>query len=74
MRVVSRVLVVPAPFITRRSQLVSSEGAGTRGEATGDDNGPLTIPRRVLCHDFSMSGDILWRELWQLVRLCVYPS
>lgn len=74
MGVVARVLVVSSPLKARGSQLEGRERAGARSEATSDDNGLLSIPRGIVCHDLGMGGDILWGELGQLIWLCVHPT
>ena len=39
-----------------------------------DDDGFLSIPGGVLSHDSGVGGDILWRELRELIGLCVDPA
>ena len=39
-----------------------------------DDHGFLSIPGGVLSHDSGVGGDILWRELRELIGLCMDPA
>ena len=43
-------------------------------EPARDDDCFLAIPRRVVGHDARMRGDVLRRQLRQLVGLCVHPA
>ncbi len=40
----------------------------------GDDDSLLSVPGGVVGHHLGMCGDILWRQLRQLVGLGVDPS
>ena len=39
-----------------------------------DNDGLLSIPGRVISHDFGVGGDVLGRELRELVGLRVHPA
>lgn len=62
MRVASCILVHSSPFITRRSELICSERAGTRSEAACQYNALLPIPLLVVLKDPCMAGQILQRN------------
>lgn len=50
-----------------------NSGEKKRYLPAGNGNGFLSVPRRVVGHYLGMSGDVLRRQLWQLIRLRVNP-
>ena len=56
---VAAVLVLPAPLVASRGELVGSEGAAARREAAGDDNASLAVPALVALQHLGMHGHIL---------------
>ena len=74
MWIVASVLVILAPLKARGCQLVGCERARSWREATSDDNGLLSVPRRIVSHDLGVGGDVLRGELRQLIGLCVHPT
>ena len=56
---VAAVLVLPAPLISPRGELVSSEGAAARGKTACNDNAALTIPALVALQHLGMCCHVL---------------
>lgn len=73
-RVVALVRVLPAPLVSGGGQFVGGQRTGTGGEGTGYDDRLLTVPVGVVAHQLGVRGDVLRRELGQLVGLGVDPS
>ena len=72
--IVAAVGVLFAPFESARSEFVGHQRAGSGGEAARDDHRLLSVPRGVVGHHFGVGGDVLRRELRQLVGLRVHPA
>lgn len=49
-------------------------GSKRANEPACDDHSFLSVPAGIIRHDFGVGGDVLRRELWQLVRLGMYPT
>ena len=59
---IAAVLVLPAPLISRRGQLVGCQGTAARCKAASDDNASLTIPALVALQHLGMHGDVLYAK------------
>ncbi|GAU98336.1 hypothetical protein RvY_09497 [Ramazzottius varieornatus] len=59
LQVITFVPVLSAPFEATGCQLVGRQGAGTRREAAGHDDGLLTVPRWIVGHHLGVSGHVL---------------
>ena len=59
---IAAVLVLPAPLIPRRGQLVGCQCTAARCEAASDDNASFTIPALVALQHLGMHGDVLYAK------------
>jgi hypothetical protein len=55
-------------------KFICCQRTGSGCETACDDDSFLSIPWSIICHYFGMCSDVLWGQLWQLIRLCVYPT
>ena len=56
---IAAVLILSAPLIASRGELVGSQGAAARRETAGDDNAPFPVPALVALQHLGMHGHIL---------------
>ena len=73
-RVGAVVLVLAAPLIALRGELVGCEGARARREGAGNQHATLAVPGLVCLQELGVRCDVLGTHLRELVWLCVYPS